>query len=214
MKGENRVAKKILIERPINDSLISFTESFIVGPKIYITVPIQYKAVVYIDDSSLFRIDPCKPFCFTKKYGSDHNGKKIKLAYIRWVNIEKSPWTVDKHTIDLPSKKKIDISSFGVYSFDIVNYPRLISSFPDKNNIALTDIRKKVNLAISSIVSQAIINDLSSDGEGAINETVSKIKNIFSNDLLLSSIGIRIVHFDISGIEIKDLSTEKEEIYV
>ena len=92
------MGKGTFIERPAGDALISFSDNVILTHKTCVSVPIQYKAIVYVDDCSVFRIDPCKKIVFVKKYGDEYVGRKIKLAYIHWVNIERTAWSLDSET--------------------------------------------------------------------------------------------------------------------
>ncbi len=191
---------------------ILFTESIVLTPNVYIHVPIQYKAIIYIEDRSLFKLDPCKAFCFVKKYGSQYLGKKIKLAYIHWINIDAAPWVEENHTINLSDKNKVRLSSSGSYCFDIVNYPRLISNFPDKMQISVADIRKKVCAAISNIVIQTATDNIGAEDTYDTKKIIEEIKACFDDELLLSSIGIRIVSFTMTDLTFNDMTEEKSEL--
>ena len=211
---ELEMGKGTFIERPAGDALISFSDNVILTHKTCVSVPIQYKAIVYVDDCSVFRIDPCKKIVFVKKYGDEYVGRKIKLAYIHWVNIERTAWSLDSYNVNLQDKTKLEIFSHGGYSFEIVNYPRFISGFPDKKNITVADVRKKVGSAVCNIVSDAVTecaqSGISPDSEIAL----EKIKSVFNDELLLSAMGVRITRFDIALIDVNDPRLQKEAMYV
>ena len=208
------MGKGTFIERPVGDALISFSDNVILTHKTCVSVPIQYKAIVYVDDCSVFRIDPCKKIVFVKRYGDEYIGRKIKLAYIHWVNIERTAWSLDSYNLNLQDKTKLEISSHGGYSFEIVNYPRFISGFPDKKNITVADARKKVGGAVCNVVADAITecaqNGILPSSECAL----GKIKSVFDDELLLSAMGVRITRFDIALIDVNDPRLQKEEMYV
>lgn len=207
------MGKKNVISVPYGNALIRFTDSFVITNKLYISVPIQYKALVYIDDCSFFRVDPGSPFSFVKAYGSEHIGKRIRIAYIHWINIQSAPWELEKHRIELNDRREVEITANGSYSLDIINYPRLIACFPDKEIITVDDITKKVGDAVQNTVLQTVTDRLCKSFEDC--DGMSKIIcDSFSDDLMLSGMGVKIFSFSVLHISVSAPKIENEEVMV
>ena len=72
--------------------LIQISESMEITKRTKITVPTQYKAIAYIDQKPLFRINYCIEKEFVKTYGKEYIGKQLKVAFISIRTLAQSAW--------------------------------------------------------------------------------------------------------------------------
>ena len=62
--------------------LIQISEPTEITKKTKVNVPTQYKAIAFIDQKPLFRIEPCINKEFVKTYGKEYIGKQLRIAFV------------------------------------------------------------------------------------------------------------------------------------
>lgn len=138
--------KKHIIE-PIpakEDVLIQISKSIAITKKTKVSVPTQYKAIVFIDQKQLFRIEPCINKEFVKTYGKEYIGKQIHIAFVANRTLAQSAWGFGNIQVNNEGlKEAYRIGANGKFSVEIVDYAKLIQAFPNVNAITIDQIREK-----------------------------------------------------------------------
>ena len=77
-----------------NDVIVQFSDTVAIDKKLYITVPASYKAIVFIDEEPISRIDECNNESLFKKLNKNKSylNKKIKIAFFRINSFPAMDW--------------------------------------------------------------------------------------------------------------------------
>ena len=209
------IKKNEIVCPQFTDAVIKFSDPRIINASTCITIPIQYKAFVYIDDKSLLRFDPCKRLNFVKKYGKEYIGKQIKLAFVWWKNLEEISWQFSPTAIS-EAQEKLPLFANGRCRVEIINYPRLISGFYDKKSISENDIRNKILAAISnrcvSVLTDLYLEKCNNCDKNLCIELSVCAKTILDNDLFFQGFGVRLTSFIVDSIEEKVVERESASV--
>ncbi len=203
MFGKN----KNLIQPSIGDDsiLIEMSEVKKINKKTSVNIPPQYKAIAYIDQKALFRIDPCIEKNILGVYGKEYKDKYIRIAFISTRTFAQSAWGFGNIQVNNEAlKEAYRIGANGKFSIEIVDYAKLIAAFPNCHTITLEQIREK-SISTLKTVGTPILSEYFSKTDTSVFEMSSLIgdfRNKFFEALSKENI------FDCIGIKISSITVE------
>ncbi len=193
--------KECIIEpkQVAEEVLIQMSELIQVTKKTKISVPTQYKAIAYIDYKAVARIPSCVKKEFVKTYGKEYLGKELQIAFVSLRTLAQSPWGFGNIQVNNERlKEAYRIGANGKFSVEIIDYEKLILSFPNQSDITIEQIREK---AISTLktIGTPILGEYFTKTSTSVFEMSSLIANFrerFMQELqqekLFSAMGIKI----------------------
>ncbi len=193
------------------DLVVQFTNTYKVDKNLSLTVPVQYRALVYLDGKLSFRVDSCEELNLLKEYGKEILDSNIKVAYVMTSNIPALAWGFGNIEINNETKKEAyRIGSNGKYSVEVEDYGRLINALPLNKDISVDDIREKVLSGIRSI-GTPILNKMFACGNISafqaniyVGEYKKLLEEALNNDKYFKELGLKIVGFTVDGIHINE----------
>ena len=208
MEDNKMVGKTISIEPVVTseDVLIQVSESIEVTKKIRVTVPAHYRAIAYIDQKALFRIDSCVDLNLVKEYGKELLGKKIQIAFIAQRTLAQSPWGFGNIQVNNERlKEAYRIGANGKFSIEITDCVKLIQSFPNSSFITIEQVRGKIISTIKS-VGMPILGEYFSKTSTSVFEMSSligdfreKFMDALQNEKIFANMGIRVSTLTVDG---------------
>ena len=209
--------KKNLIQ-PTNHEdgiLIELSDSKKINKKTKVSVPPQYKAIAYIDQKALFRIEPCIEKEILATYGKEYKDKYIRIAFISSRTFAQSPWGFGNIQVNNEAlKEAYRIGANGKFSIEITDYARLIAAFPNCDTITLDEIREK-SISTLKTVGTPILSEYFSKTNTSVFEMSSLIgdfRNKFfealSKENIFDGIGIKISSITVDGFHANEEDLE------
>ncbi len=129
--------------------LIQITPPTPITKKTKVSVPSHYRAIAYVDQKPVFRIDPCMSKEFVKTYGKEYIGKQLSVAFIMVHSFAQSQWGFGNIPVNNTRlKEAYRIGANGKFGIEVVDYAKAIGAFPNHNQITIEQIREK---AISTL---------------------------------------------------------------
>ena len=200
--------KKTTIE-PIStgeEVLIQVSEPIEVTKKVRITVPTQYKAIAFIDQKALFRIEACVNLDFVKEYGKEYVGKQLRVAFIAQRTLAQSAWGFGNIQVNNERlKEAYRIGANGKFGIEITDYAKLIQAFPNLNNISIEQVREKTISTLKS-VGTPILGEYFSNTATSVFEMSSliadfreKFMDALQNEKIFASMGIKVSMLTVDG---------------
>lgn len=197
------------------DLIVQFSSTHKVDKTLTLTVPVQYRGLVYINEKLMFRVEPCNELNLVKEYGKELIGDNIKVAYVMTSNIPLLPWGFGNIEINNEKKKEAyRMGANGKYSIEVEDYGRLINALPANKNISVDDIREKVLSGIRS-VGTPILNKMFAKSDISAFEAniyVNDFKKLFvdalASEKYFKDLGVKVVSFTVDGIHINDEDIE------
>ena len=108
------------------DVLIQISEPTEITKKTKVSVPTQYKAIAFIDQKPLFRIEPCINKEFVKTYGKEYIGKQLRIAFVANRTLAQSAWGFGNIQVNNEGlKEAYRIGANGKFSIEIVDYAKM-----------------------------------------------------------------------------------------
>ena len=157
--------------------LIQISEPMEITKKTKITVPTQYKAIAYIDQKPLFRIDYCIEKEFVKTYGKEYIGKQLKVAFISIRTLAQSAWGFGNIQVNNERlKEAYRLGANGKFTIEIVDYAKLVQCFPNTSCITIEQIREK-SISTLKTVGTPILSEYFSNTETSVFEMSSLISD-------------------------------------
>jgi membrane protease subunit (stomatin/prohibitin family) len=198
-----------------SDSIIQFSEIYSVNKKLYITVPNQYKAIVYIDEKVSFRIEPCIKTSIYEQYGKEYLGKQVRVAFIMAKSLPQMAWGFGNIQVNNEKlKEAYRVGTNGKYIIDIIDYVKLINSFSMNEPITIDKIREKSISAIKTI-GIPILSACFANTDTSVFEISSLTGKIRENmiielkkEMIFSELGIKLNSLTIDGIHVNDEDLE------
>lgn len=197
------------------DILVQITEPQKISKKNKITVPTQYKAIAYIDQKPLFRIDVCLEKPIVKTYGKEYIGKELKVAFITAKSLSQSAWGFGNIQVNNERlKEAYRVGANGKFTIDIVDYSKLIQAFPNAKEITMDQVREKTISTIKTvgtpILSEYFSNTTTSVFE--INSLMANFRERFvvalQEEKLFIDMGIKISSMTVDGFHVNEEDIE------
>ena len=209
--------KKVIIQPSAlnNDVLIQITPLYEITKHTRITVPSHYKAIAFVDQKPLFRIEPCMEKDFIKTYGKEYSGKHLRVAFIASRTLAQSPWGFGNIQVNNEGlKEAYRIGANGKFSIEILDYAKTIQAFPNVNNITLEQIREK-SISTLKTVGVPILSDYFSNTTISVFEMSSLISDFrdkfmtaLQDEKIFASMGIRIATLSVDGFHANEEDLE------
>lgn len=188
------------------DVLIQISPSTEITKHTKITVPIHYKAIAFVDQKPLFRIEPCIEKEFLKTYGKEYSGKHLRVAFIASRTLGQSPWGFGNIQVNNEGlKEAYRVGANGKFSIEILDYARTIQAFPNIDIITLEQIREK-SISTLKTVGVPILGDYFSKTSTSVFEMSSLISDFrdkfmaaLQEEKIFTNMGIRISTLTVDG---------------
>ena len=197
--------RKLILEPVIasEDVIVQFTAAQEIAKNILITVPSSFKAILYINEEALVRVDEINKGSIYKLLGKDKSylGKSLKVAFIRTNKLPQLEWGFGLINVKTDEEKYI-IGANGEIQVKIADRIKLINSFGLQKNIDLDMLAVKVKGYIKN-VGTAIFGSFLNDNKVSYDETdkyIANLRNKMKTELESEKI------FKELGIEIEDLN--------
>lgn len=200
--------KELAIEPKIvnDDVLIQVSEPIEITKKTKITVPMQYKAIAYIDQKALFRIEPCINKEIVKTYGKEYLGKQLKVAFIAKRTLSQSAWGFGNIQVNNERlKEAYRIGANGKFTIEISDHEKLIQTFPNASSITIEQIREKTISTLKTIGTPTLGEYFSKTSTSVfeMSSLISDFRDKFvenlQNEKIFASMGIKIATLTVDG---------------
>lgn len=186
--------------------LIQISEPTEITKKIKVNVPTQYKAIAFIDQKPLFRIDPCINKEFIKTYGKEYIGKQLRIAFVSNRTLAQSAWGFGNIQVNNEGlKEAYRIGANGKFTIEITDYAKLIQTFPNSNEISIDQIREK-SISTLKTVGTPILGDYFSSATTSVFEMSSliadfrdKFMTALQEEKIFLSMGIKVATLTVDG---------------
>ena len=195
--------------------LIQLSAPVAVTKKTKITVPSHYRAIAYIDQKPLFRIDPCVDKGFVKTYGKEYVGKSLSVAFIMVHSFAQSQWGFGNIPVNNARlKEAYRIGANGKFSIEVVDYAKAIHAFPNHSQITIDQIREK---AISTLktVGTPIMSDYFSNTKTSVfemNSLISDFREKFvealASEKLFINMGVKVDTLTVDSFHVNEEDLE------
>ena len=181
------------------DVLIQISDPTEISKKTKVSVPTQYKAIVFIDQKPLFRIEPCINKEFVKTYGKEYIGKQLRIAFVVNRTLAQSAWGFGNIQVNNERlKEAYRIGANGKFSVEIVDYAKLIQAFPNASTITIEQVREK-SISTLKTVGTPILGEYFSKTSTSVFEMSSlvadfrgKFMDALQDEKLFANMGIKI----------------------
>ncbi len=193
------------------DALITISDPVIVTKKVFISVPTQYKAIAYVDQKALFRIEPCINKDFVKAYGKEYIGKQLRVAFIVQRTFAQSAWGFGNIQVNNERlKEAYRIGANGKFMIEITDFAKLIQSFPSSNSITMDQIRDK-SISTLKTVGTPILGEYFSKTSTSVFEMSSlvldfreKFMTALQEEKIFLNMGIKVAALTVDGFHVNE----------
>lgn len=193
------------------DALITISDPVIVTKKVFISVPTQYKAIAYVDQKALFRIEPCINKDFVKAYGKEYIGKQLRVAFIVQRTFAQSAWGFGNIQVNNERlKEAYRIGANGKFMIEITDFAKLIQSFPSSNSITMDQIRDK-SISTLKTVGTPILGEYFSKTSTSVFEMSSlvldfreKFMTALQEENIFLNMGIKVAALTVDGFHVNE----------
>lgn len=200
--------KNFMIEpNPVKEEvLIQISEPIEITKKIKLNVPTQYKAIAFIDQKAMFRIEPCIKKEFIKSYGKEYLGKQLRIAFVSNRTLAQSAWGFGNIQVNNEGlKEAYRIGANGKFSIEITDYAKLIQCFPNSNEITIEQIREK-SISTLKTAGTPILADYFSNTTTSVFEMSSlvgdfrdKFMEALQEEKIFANMGIKVSNLTVDG---------------
>lgn len=195
------MAKKIILEPIIDENLIvQFSESVELTKDVYLTVPRQYKAYIYIDEKlELIAKNTAKNKVFELlAKEKSYLKKQVRVAFVNTL-FPRILWGVgDVQVKNDKLKQSYRVGVNGECIFEVVNDRAFINSFKFGTSISIDDIKKRILSSLQMTAADAL-SSIFADTDVSVFEMTSKteemrdeIVNKVNAENLIKDLGITV----------------------
>ena len=195
------MAKKIILEPIIDENLIvQFSESVELTKDVYLTVPRQYKAYIYIDEKlELIAKNTAKNKVFELlAKEKSYLKKQVRVAFVNTL-FPRILWGVgDVQVKNDKLKQSYRVGVNGECVFEVVNDRAFINSFKFGTSISIDDIKKRILSSLQMTAADAL-SSIFADTDVSVFEMTSKteemrdeIVNKVNAENLIKDLGITV----------------------
>lgn len=197
------------------DVLIQISEPTEITKKTKVSVPTQYKAIAFIDQKPLFRIEPCVNKEFVKTYGKEYIGKQLRIAFVSNRTLAQSAWGFGNIQVNNEGlKEAYRIGANGKFSIEIVDYAKMIQAFPNANSITIEQVREK-SISTLKTVGTPILGEYFSKTSTSVFEMSSlvadfrdKFMTALQDEKVFSTMGIKVSTLTVDGFHANEEDLE------
>ena len=188
------------------DVLIQISTPAEITKKTKVTVPTQYKAIAFIDQKPLFRIDVCIEKEFVKTYGKEYLGKQLRIAFIASRTMAQSAWGFGNIQVNNERlKEAYRIGANGKFSVEILDYAKMIQAFPGADTITIDQVREK-SISTLKTVGTPILGDYFSNTATSVFEMSSLVADFrdkfmasLQEEKIFAGMGIKVATLTVDG---------------
>lgn len=200
-----------------NDVVVQFTDTVVIDKKLYITVPATFKAIMFVDEEPISRIDECNNQSIYEKLNKDKKylKKKLKIAFFRTNAIPEIEWGFGDVSVN-NGEEIYFIGANGQVKTSIEDRIEIIKLFGTTKKITVDDISSKIKIYIQNtgrtlfseyFNSNAILYDKVDSYQKTLGE---KLKKELTSENGIKNLGLKIDDITIRSIFKKDLKIIKE----
>ena len=188
------------------DVLIQISEPMVISKKTKVSVPTHYKAIAFIDQKPLFRIEPCINKEFVKTYGKEYVGKQLRIAFVANRTLAQSAWGFGNIQVNNDGlKEAYRIGANGKFSIEIVDYAKMIQAFPNTKAITIDQVREK-SISTLKTVGTPIIGEYFAKTSTSVFEMSSlvadfrdKFMTALQDEKVFATMGIKVSTLTVDG---------------
>ena len=188
------------------DVLIQLSKAVKITKKTNVSIPTQYKAIAFIDQKALFRIEPCINKEFVKTYGKEYIEKELRIAFVSNRTLAQSAWGFGNIQVNNEGlKEAYRIGANGKFSIEITDYAKLIQTFPNSHEITIDQIREK-SISTLKTVGTPILGDYFSNTTTSVFEMSSLVADFrdkfmaaLQEEKIFSNMGIKVATLTVDG---------------
>ena len=193
------------------DAIIWISDEFQVDKNTTISVPINHKALALMNEKIAFRIEPCNKQNLLKAYDKTLNGEYLKLVYILTNSLPQMAWgfgNVQVNNERLKEAYRVGIN--GKYEVEVIDYMKLLKSFPNLKEISSDAIRERTISIVKSagvpILSKCFANTNISvfEIDSLLPEIKENIKNVLFEESGFEEIGIKLKSLTVDGVHVNE----------
>lgn len=209
---------KIILEPIIisNDVIVQFTDTMNIDKNLYVTVPSSYKAIIFVNEEPISRIDECNCQSIYMKLGKNkaYLNKKLKIAFFRINSFPAIEWGYGLINVKNEEETYV-LGANGEVQVSIEDRIKFVQKFGTVKNITLDDISLKIKGYIRNIGVALFGEYFNSKGikydeaEGHLNILREKLKSKLENESVFKDFGIKIENLNIRCLSKTDLERIK-----
>ena len=204
--------KKLILQPVISDEniVVQYTDSVALDKAAYITVPNGFRALAFIDEKVLFRIDPCveRPLI---GYGRDLKGRRCRIAFVRTAAIPAMAWGFGNIQVNNARlNEAYRAGANGKYVIEIENIPKLISHFDSDRDITVEKLRDCTvpvikNIGTAYLAKYFAGTDISVFEISAHTaELRARLFGALRGEEVFSSLGLKLKDLTVEGVHINE----------
>lgn len=208
--------KKVVLEPTSREEgvLVQFTDPAVVDKALTIKVPSGFRAVVYLNERSEFRIEPTEGKRIVE-YGKQYLDATCRVAFIRDTLVPQMMWGFGLINVNNERlKEAYRIGANGKYSVEITEAAKLLKGLGGDNAITIDRIRDETKATIRT-VGTAILGKYFSNTEISVFEISAHLDEIrekliasLKNEPAFSLLGLKLRDLTVDGIHIPDEDLE------
>lgn len=214
--------KKMVLEPDSREEgvLVQFTEPIVVDKALTVRVPNGFRAVVYLNERSEFRVDPTEGKRIVE-YGKQYLNATCQVAFIRDTLVPQMMWGFGLINVNNERlKEAYQIGANGKYSVEITEAAKLLKGLGGDSAITIDRIRDETKATIRT-VGTAILGKYFANTDISVFEISAHLDEIreklitsLKNESAFSLLGLKLRDLTVDGIHIpeEDLELIRERI--
>lgn len=214
--------KKVVLEPTSREEgvLVQFTDPTVVDKALTIKVPSGFRAVVYLNERSVFRIEPTEGKRIVE-YGKQYLDATCRVAFIRDTLAPQMMWGFGNINVNNERlKEAYRIGVNGKYSVDITEAAKLLKGLGGDNAITIDRIREETMPTIRT-VGVAILGKYFANTDISVFEIAAhqdeireKLLSSLKDETAFASLGLKLRDLTVDGVHIpeEDLDTIRQRI--
>lgn len=194
-----------------NDAIVQFTSDVKLNKNVFINVPSDFTAYVFIKQKLSARIDSCDETNLLKYVGKEFKDASVKVGFAKKTELPLIPWGFGE--INVKNEKLAEtyrVGTNGKYSIKITDFAKLIKSFGTEENISVEKVSNKAKSIITTVgkplLSKFFADTMVSVFE--INSLTDKLREqmleAFKKEPSFNNSGIAICDLTINGIHVNE----------
>ena len=213
--------KVIRLENASENTLVDYSQPYVLDKNILLDVPPQYTAVVFVNGKPMLRRESGLGQDLFKIVGKQAAGQTVQVAFVRTKALAPDKWGVGNINVNNARlNEAYRIGANGTYTPSVCDYVKLANAFPYGENVTLEDVHNRVLSAIQGNAAP-VIAKLFADSDVSVFEMVAHMSEIRAEiqsklklETAVSSMGIRLDNLVVAGMFVnqEDLDRIRERI--
>jgi len=200
---------KIILEPIIvsNDVIVQFSDTVSIDKKLYVTVPSSYKAIIYVEEEPISRIDECNNQLVFNKLDKNKKylNKKLKIAFFRINTFPAIEWGFGLINVKNDDETYV-LGANGEIQISLDDRIKFIKKFGTIKNITLDDISAKVKGYIKNVGTGLFGEYFNSnkikydEAERCLNVLRDRLINELEKETIFKELGLKIENLNIRSL--------------